>query len=118
MKGPLKKLSPKTATRIGTSLVVLATSSILALTMWFIMKTLNEVAVAKTSNGSAQLRIEGVSSPLLEKAMLFKEEKSSETRKLGPNIPNPFSRPATPSSAPAPQPTPVTAPSPAPAPAQ
>ena len=90
-------------THAGTAFVALTATGILFLTMWFIMKTLGEVAVAQTSNGSAQLRIEGVSTPLLEKAMTFRDEKSSDARALGPNVPNPFSRPAAPPS-PAPQP--------------
>lgn len=103
MKSPLKKLNVKTMTHAGTALVALTATGILFLTMWFIMKTLGEVAVAQTSNGTAQLRIEGVSTPLLEKAMTFRDEKSSDARALGPNLPNPFARPPAPAS-PAPQP--------------
>ena len=120
MKSPLKKFSSKTVTRAGTTLVALAAAGVLFLTMWFIMKTLNEVAVAKTSNGTKQLRIEGVSTPLLEKAMTFREEKSSDARKLQPNVPNPFSRPAS-QTQPTPQPptpAPETPTAPAPTPTQ
>ena len=109
-------------TRIGTTLVALTAASILFLTMWFIMKALGEVAVAKTSNGAKQLRIEGVSTPLLEKAMTFKDEKTADDRKLGPDLPNPFSRPSSQAQPtpqpPAPETPPPTPPAPTPAPAQ
>lgn len=106
MKSLLGKFNVKTMTRAGTALVALTAAGILVLTMWFIMKTLGEVAVAQTSNGTAPLRIEGVSTPLLEKAMTFREEKSSDARTIGPNLPNPFARPSA-APSPAPQPTPA-----------
>lgn len=108
-------------TRAGTTFVALLASAILLLTMWFIMETLGEVAVAQTSNGAKQLRIEGVSTPLLEKAMTFKDEKTADDRKLAPGLPNPFSRPPSqpqPTTPPAPETTPTPTPEPAPAPAQ
>lgn len=114
MKSHLKRFSAKTMTRAGAALVALVATGILVLTMWFITKTLGEVAVAQTSSGAQQLHIEGVSTPLLEKAMLFKDEKASDARKIGPNLPNPFSRPdrqAQPTpQPPAPEPAPPTAP--------
>ncbi len=107
MKKSLKKLDTKKMTGLTTLGVSVLSLTILLLTGWFIVKTLNEVAVAKTSDNAKSLKIQGVNNQLLDKVQQFVTDKGSDSRKLGDGLRNPFEKPV-----PVPAPVPPTPPAP------
>lgn len=113
-KNDVKKISGYTTLGVGVFSV-----AVLLLTGWFIVKSLNDVAVAKTGDGGKTAKIQGVNNQLLEKVQKFLTDKSASDRRLGTDLRNSFAKPAPPPVAPAPEPVspPAAAPPAAPAPA-
>lgn len=112
MKKQVKKIDVKKITGFTTLGVAGFAVAILLLTGWFIVKSLGDVAVAKTSDGNKTLKIQGVNTQLLEKVQKFIADKSAADRKLGPDVKNPFAKPAPPPAPPS-APAPETVPPPA-----
>ena len=109
-KKALKRVNVKKITRLTTLGVSILAIAILLLTAWFIVKSLNDVSVAKRSDDQKSLKVEGVNNVLLEKVQKFMNGKQNADQKLSPGLNNPFKHPAEPPPAP-----PVNAP-PAPTP--
>ena len=104
MKKTLVKINAKLLTRLIASGISLVAISILLLTGWFIMKSLNDVSVAKKSDEKKTFKVEGVNNALLEKVQKFIEDKNSDAHRLKPGLTNPFKSivepPAPPGAAP------------------
>lgn len=109
MNGSSRYTDDRTAVRAASIATGLFALVLLGLTVAFVFKTLDDVAAAQTGNDAQQPRIEGTNVALLEKLMSFKEEKTSDARKIKPGLDNPFARTAEPQS-----PTPQDAPPPEP----
>lgn len=108
MKRPAMKVDMKKMARITTISVAVVCLALLSLTAWFIMSTLNEVAAVQQNETTDVLKIEGIDSQLLQKVKAARAQKTSDERRLGPDLPNPFARQPEPAP-PQPEPTPAPA---------
>ncbi|MEY4744592.1 MAG: hypothetical protein RL272_537 [Candidatus Parcubacteria bacterium] len=102
--------------RLATLGVTVISLGILALTAWFITKSLGDVAVAQTSDEHKTLKIQGVNTSQLERILKFVTDKGTAARRLGKNLVNPYAKPAPPPPpvTPAPPAAPATPPASAP----
>ena len=90
MKKAAIKLNAKQSARLTTAGVSVIAIGILVATGWFIIRSLNDVAVAKSGNGDKPLKIEGVNNQLLDKVQKFVEDKKGAGDNLEPTLTNPF----------------------------
>jgi hypothetical protein len=107
-KKPGRKIDLKKVTRLTTLAVFVAGSALTAMTAWFIMRTLNDIATVRGGSTSADFKVEGINIQLLDKLLEAQKKKASPENALPSPLRNPFrERPPAPSvSTPTPEPEP------------
>ncbi len=106
-----RKIDLRKATRLATLAIVILGCALLALTGWFISKTLNDIATVQDGGTSRDFKIEGINIQLLDRLLQEQQDKTASSDAFPKELRNPYKRTAVPVP-PAPEPAP-----PAPAPA-